>query len=43
MLRFRGAVVAARAKTKKSPARRDPLRDYKRKRDFGRTPEPKPK
>jgi bifunctional non-homologous end joining protein LigD len=34
--------VAAREKREKSPARGRPLQDYKRKRDFSRTPEPKP-
>jgi bifunctional non-homologous end joining protein LigD len=35
--------VAAREKSSKSAERRDPLKDYARKRDFTRTAEPKPK
>jgi bifunctional non-homologous end joining protein LigD len=34
--------VAARTKTAKTKARRKPLGEYARKRDFARTPEPKP-
>jgi len=35
--------VAARKKNQRSASRRDPLADYRQKRDFSRTAEPKPK
>src|SRR5712691_12809074 len=37
-----GTIVAARDKTPRSASRRDPLADYRQKRDFSRTAEPEP-
>src|SRR6266852_9641554 len=38
-----GTIVAERKKNQRSASRRDPLADYRQKRDFSRTTEPKPK
>src|SRR5437899_1730782 len=38
-----GASVAVRERQSRSASRRDPLKDYRQKRDFSRTAEPKPK